>query len=57
MQVCRHFIWPDAITVFRRFLHRIGAEADNFTFDHHIEAVTIRQCVGHFNIEIIFSDF
>ena len=52
-----HFVRPDAIAIFTGFLHRIGAETHHFTFDHHVEAIAVRQRLCHLNVKMVFRHF
>ncbi|MNZ56242.1 hypothetical protein D3C78_741860 [compost metagenome] len=36
VQIRRHLVRPDAILIVTRFLNGVGAEADDFAFDHHV---------------------
>ena len=57
VQICWHFIGPDAVLIFSGFLDRIGTKTDDFTFNHHVQAITICQWLGDGNIEMIFRHF
>ncbi|MNE49900.1 hypothetical protein D3C80_1444500 [compost metagenome] len=57
VQIRRHFVRPDAILILTRFLDGIGAETDDFAFDHHVQPVTVSQRFGHFYVQIIFRYF
>ena len=57
VQLCWHFIGPDAVLIFSGFLDRIGTKADDFTFNHHVQAIAICQWLGNGNIEMIFRHF
>ena len=57
VKVGRHFIRPDAITIFAGFLHRIGAKTNHFTFDHHVETIAVRQRLCNLNVKMILRHF
>ena len=57
MQIGGHFVWPDAIAILSGFFDRIGAKANNFTFDQDVKTIAVRQRLADLNVEVIFRHF